>query len=85
MNSKFGVEIRSGSVEVADENQKPTISIVTDVSTLSSLLFGGVTPFSAWFYRKVKVMPFWKILSFFRLFSILCIKESWFVPLSDYG
>lgn len=85
MSNKFGIKIKNGTVEALNGNQKSTISIKTDVSTLSSLLFGVSTPFSTWVRRKVVVKPFWKIWSFFRLFSVLCIKESWFIPLSDYG
>lgn len=85
MMGKFGVSIRKGAVEALEEGKESTISVETDVFTLSSLLFGQASPFWSWVNRKVRVKPFWKIQSFVKLLSALSLKKRWFIPLSDYG
>jgi hypothetical protein len=79
------IRVRNGQVSPLEKGQKPTILVETDVSTLSSMLFGEVGPFWVWLRFSVRVKPFWKISRFLRLFSALRVRQPWFVPLSDYG
>lgn len=79
------IQISRGGVKVDHEPLPSTIIVETDVISLSSLLFGILSPVQLLTRLKLKVKPFWKIPTLLRLLSSLQLKTPWFFPLSDYG
>jgi hypothetical protein len=80
------VSVHNGGFDVDEVPLlSPTISIQTDAKTLSSILFGVLSPWRALLSFRVSVKPFWKIP---RIMNFLCsirLGDSWFWPLSDFG
>jgi hypothetical protein len=85
INNRVFIQISRDGVKVEHEPLPSTIIVETDVISLSSLLFGILSPIQSLIRLKLKVKPFWKIPTLLRLLSSLQVKAPWFFPLSDYG
>jgi ribosomal protein S18 acetylase RimI-like enzyme len=85
INDRVFIQISRAGVKVDHESLPSTIIVETDVISLSSLLFGILSPVQLLMRLKLKVKPFWKIPTLLRLLSSLQVKAPWFFPLSDYG
>lgn len=64
---------------------RSTIRIASDISTLSSCIFGSTGIFRAVVRGQLKVRPFWKIPRAVKIFSSLQLADPWYVPGADYG
>jgi hypothetical protein len=85
IKDKFCLKFNDGHVEVLDGSQEVTVSVETDVVTLSRILLQKMGLFSAFIRGEVKIRPLRRFWCVSRLFSTLESKELWFTPLSDFG
>ena len=79
------IRVNPRELVVEDKPQASTLQVETDYVTLSSLLFGDVSPLSAFVRRKLTVKPLSKISKTLKLLSYLQIGAEWSFQLSDYG
>lgn len=79
------VEVNRNNVRVSCEPCKPTVSLKIDNVSLSSILFGNISPLSAFLRLKLKVKPVSKVLTALSFLSQLQVKDKWSFPLSEYG
>jgi putative sterol carrier protein len=85
LDATIYVHINQLGVNVENEAQAHTAQLQTDYTTFSSILFGNMSPFSAFAHAKLRIKPLSKILTILKLLSNLQVKAEWFYPLSDYG
>lgn len=85
-DSHVVVRVQAGKMAVLTEKLgRPTIRIDSDISTLSSCIFGSTGIYRAIVKGQLKVRPFWKIRRAVKLFSLLQLRDPWYVPAADYG
>jgi hypothetical protein len=77
--NREGVNVFEGSID------SPTVSVKTDVKTLSSVLFGVMNPVHAVLRFKMRVKPFWKTPRFVEFLDSVRLRDAWFWPLGDFG
>ena len=86
-DGKSLIEIRNGMVSVnqkTDDN-KPSVIIEADVSTIVSCILGTQGLLKSFFYFRIRVKPFWKSFKILKLLSLMVLKNAWFSPGADYG
>lgn len=80
------IEIKRGKVSVLEGKvDKPGVIIDTDVLTFTSCIFGITGIFKAILRLRVRVRPFRKLRGVLNLFSMLRIKDPWYIPRGDTG
>jgi hypothetical protein len=79
------IKIDRNGVQVCNEIQSPTIMLITDVVTFSSLLLSIESPVRSLIRSKLKIRPFRKIPTLLKILLSLRIEANWFYPLSDFG
>lgn len=80
------IRVQAGKMAVSTEEiGRPTIRIDSDISTFSSCIFGSKGIYGAILKGQLEVRPFWKIPRVVKLFSLLQLKDHWYVPEADYG
>jgi ribosomal protein S18 acetylase RimI-like enzyme len=79
------LNLASEGVTVENEGQTPTIQLQVGYSTLSSLLFGNISPTNALLHFKLKVTPLRKIFNAIKILAYLQIKSQWSFQMSEYG
>src|SRR3989304_5420051 len=85
INDSVFLRITQEGATVEDEISKFTMQLQTDFVTLSSMLFGNISPFSALIRSKLTIKPLSKILTGLKLLSYLQIGTEWSFQLSEYG
>jgi hypothetical protein len=85
INDSVFLRINREGATVEDENRKSTMQLQIDYVTFSSVLFGNISPFSAFIRSKLTIKPSSKILTGLKLLSQLQIGAEWSFPLSEYG
>lgn len=82
--SSFGLRFAENRVEVLEEPVSASrTTIVTEMSTLVSLIFGKEHLLRSLATLKICFHPFWRILEVKKLLSLLQIKTPWFLPRAD--
>lgn len=80
------VNIYNDEVDVSEDMlESPTISVQTDFKTLSSVLFGILSPWRAFLGFKMSIKPFWKVPTLMGFLNSISLDNSWFWPLADFG
>ena len=80
------LRVQGGKMTVLTEKiGRPTIRVDLDISTFSSCIFGSTGTYRAILKGQLKVRPFWKIRRAAKLFSLLRLRDPWYVPGADYG
>jgi hypothetical protein len=78
------IRVKEGKMSVMTaEIKTPTITIDSDMSALSSCIFGSTGIFKEVLKGRLKIRPFWKIPMAIKLFSLLQLKAPWYVPKAD--
>jgi ribosomal protein S18 acetylase RimI-like enzyme len=85
INDTILMKVGRNGVQAASDSQHATIKVETDFITLTSLLFGIMSPVQALTHLKLEVEPFWKIPKLLSILSYLQMEAKWFFPLSDFG
>lgn len=85
--SQVSLRIQKGTATILTERTaNPTITIETDLSTISACIFGSTQRlYKAIVERQLKISPFSKIVKAANLFSMLRLRNPWFIPGADYG
>ena len=84
-DDEVSIRISPDSVRVENAPGVYTFEVETDYATFSSLVFGKMSPLSAFVRSRVKIRPTLKIRKALKLFSWLRVGEEWSFQLSDYG
>jgi len=79
------MRVRNGGIDIASQKELCQAVIETDTRTLTSVLFGTEKALSALLRLKLKIRPLRELRTVLRLFSLLRVKEPWFVPGADLG
>jgi hypothetical protein len=85
IDPKVFLEVNRNNVRIACEPCTPTVTLKIDNVSLSSILFGNMSPLSALLRMKFRVKPVSKVLTALNFLSQLQVKEKWSFPLSEYG
>ncbi len=85
--SHVSLRIQKGTATIEmGKTANPTITIETDLSTISTCIFGSTQRlYRAIMERQLKIRPFRKIMKVAGIFSVLRLRKPWFIPGADYG
>jgi ribosomal protein S18 acetylase RimI-like enzyme len=79
------MQISRDGIKFDDQSLTSTIQLQTDCVTLSSLIFGNMSPLGAILHSKLKITPLQKIPTALKLLSELRIGAPWSFQLSELG
>ena len=83
--NQFAVQISKDGISLFEDLKEPEATIIIDIQTITSLVFGDKGSFRDSLILKVHVQPFWKIRKCLRMLSLLREDTPWFIPKADIG
>lgn len=86
MSDCFTIQIQRDKISVTEGKcYIPSVTVDTDVPTLTSCVFGTAKIFKMILIRRIRVRPLWKSPKVLKFLSMLSLKDPWYIPEGDIG